>query len=323
MHVVEEPRGALIYVAARRHYMDGATMETIAQELGVSRPTVSRLLARARETGVVRITLAEPPGADSPTAHRIADAFDIRVHLVPVPSTTSAADRLRAVAAEAAVVLDSLVVDGTNLGIAWGVTTGQVARSLASRGRSGVQIVQMNGAAHASDPATPYIGSLLQTYASAFGAATIIPFPVPTFFDHAATREAMWRERSVLAVLRRIRELDVAIFGVGYPGARMPSHAYAAGHIDPPDLARALSQGAVGDVCTVLLRADGTYKGIELNARASGPTPQDLRNVPSRLCVVGDPSRAVALLAALRSGCVTHLVCDDVTAGSVIRLMDA
>lgn len=319
----DDAREWMVYTAARRHYLDGATMETIAHELGISRPTVSRLLARARDTGVVRISLAEPPGTSSPTACLLADAFGIHVNLVTVPDAASAPERLRIVAAEAAVVLDSLVDEDDELGVAWGVTTGTVARALQARPRAGVRIVQMNGATHAADPSTPYIGALLQAFASAFGGAQVVPFPVPTFFDHASTREAMWRERSVRQVLDRIHNLDVAVFGVGYPGGRVPSHVYASGHIDPPDLARAISQGAVGDVRTVLLRADGSFDGIDLNRRATGPTPEQMQGIDDRLCVVGDPSRAVALLATLRSGAVTHLVCDDATARSVVRLMES
>lgn len=313
-------RERLLYTAARRHYLDGATMESIAQELGVSRPTVSRLLARAREQGIVRISLAEPPGADSPTAHALAEAFGVKVHLVPITDTASPAHRLRAVAHQGAQMLSSLVEDGTRLGVAWGVTTAQVARALQPVATSGVRVVQLNGAVHFQHAGAPYVGSLLQAFAHAYGDATVVQFPVPAFFDHASTREAMWRERSVQMVLREIQALDVALFGVGFPRAQVPSHVYATGTIDPDDLAQAIREGAVGDVCTVMLDAEGEWERLSINARATGPTPAELRRVPKRVCVVGDPSRAVALLAALRAGTATHLVCDDATARAVLQL---
>lgn len=316
-----ESRDEQVYLAARRHYIDGETMESIARELHVSRPTVSRLLERARKTGVVRISLAEPPEGNSPTARFISDTFGITVRITNVSENASATERLRAVAAEAAALLDSLITDGSSLGIAWGVTAAQVAREIRPQNVSGVQVVQMNGAAHAHDSGTPYIGSLLQAFATNYGNASVIPFPVPTFFDHASTREAMWRERSIRNVLAEIVSLDIALFGVGFPNARIPSHVYAAGHIDPADLAAALDQGAVGDVCTVMLRADGTYEDIVLNSRATGPSPAVIQSVAHRLCVVGDPSRTVALLAALRAGVATDLVCDDLTAHALVRLM--
>ena len=311
---MQESRDRQVYTAARRHYIDGETMETIARELNVSRPKVSRLLQRARETGIVRISLAEPPGSDSPTARLISDAFDVSVHIVNVSENASASDRLRAVAAEAAALLDALVTDGTSLGVAWGVTSAHVARELKPQAVSGVEVVQINGATHARDSSTPYIGSLLQAFATNYGNAHVV-----TFFDHPETREAMWRERSIRNVLSSIESLDVALFGIGYPHARIPSHVYAAGHVEPADLAAAINQGAVGDVCTVMLRADGSHEGIHLNTRATGPSPSTLHSIKHRLCVVGDPSRTVALLAALRAGVVTNLVIDDHTARALAR----
>lgn len=316
-----DKRDELVYIAARRHYVDGATMETIGNELGVSRPTVSRLLARARDTGLVRITLAEPPQADSPTAKELSEHFDIRVHIASVPDSATSKARLREVAKLGAELLTSLVEDESSVGVAWGVTAAQVARELQPVHRSGVRIVQMNGAVHARESGLPYVGSLLRAYAQAFGDAAIIPFPVPAFFDHASTRSAMWRERSIQVVRDEIRSLDVAIFGVGHPNGRIPSHVYTAGYIDLEELADALRHGVVGDVCTVLLRADGSYDRIPLNARATGPTPEEMTSIRRRIAVVGDPSRTVALLAALRSGAITDLVCDQITARNVHRLM--
>ena len=46
--------GRAVYEAASMYYAQGETMEVIARHLGVSRSTVSRLLARARAEGVVR-----------------------------------------------------------------------------------------------------------------------------------------------------------------------------------------------------------------------------------------------------------------------------
>ena len=45
---------------ARRYYLEDWKQIDIARELGVSRPLVSRMLAEARELGVVEITVHEP-----------------------------------------------------------------------------------------------------------------------------------------------------------------------------------------------------------------------------------------------------------------------
>lgn len=143
-------------------------------------------------------------------------------------------------------------------------------------------------------------------------------FPLPAFFDRASTREVMWRERSVRQVLQLRQKVDVAIFGVGSLQARSASDICAAGYLTDTDVDLLTADGVVGDVCTVLLREDGSYADIEHNRRATGPTPAELRLIPRRICVAADASRAAAVVGALRAGVVTDLVVDEETARAAL-----
>jgi DNA-binding transcriptional regulator LsrR (DeoR family) len=98
---------------------------------------------------------------------------------------------------------------------------------------------------------------------------------------------------------------------------------YSAGYLDEEDVRTLHAEGVVGDVCTVFLRADGSYQDVALNARATGPTPAELHRVPRRICVVAGDNKVVPLLAALRSGVVTDLVVDEVTATGLLSFAPA
>ncbi|WP_446911560.1 sugar-binding domain-containing protein, partial [Klebsiella pneumoniae] len=80
----------------------------------------------------------------------------------------------------------------------------------------------MNGSANPASSGIPYVGSILSRMAAAFG-GEVIHFPVPTFFDSASTKAAMWQECSVQAVLKAHRELDLAVFSVGALDSPVPS----------------------------------------------------------------------------------------------------
>jgi DNA-binding transcriptional regulator LsrR (DeoR family) len=174
----------------------------------------------------------------------------------------------------------------------------------------------MNGGANHRSSGIPYIGEILQAVGDAFDAKVML-FPVPAFFDYAATKEAMWRERSVQNVLRLHAKLDLAVFGVGALQGSVPSHVYSAGYMDARDMQTLISDGVVGDVCTVLLREDGTYADLAFNRRATGLTPAELQNIPRRIAVVADPSRAPAVVGALRARTATDLVIDEGTARAI------
>ena len=132
----------------------------------------------------------------------------------------------------------------------------EVSAALPSRSVPGLTVVQLNGA---SDPVRegPSAGEVLSRMRLSLGARTI-SFPVPAFFDHVATREAMWSERSVKRVLSVARRASLAVFGVGSLVGGLPSHVYESGYFDDEDRAAMARDRVVGDVCTVLLRENGS-----------------------------------------------------------------
>lgn len=309
-----------MYEACVRYYVQGETMESIARHLKLSRSSVSRVLAEAKKSGMVRISLVTPKGSQSPFARKLASAFGIRVHVATVGDSASITTRFERVSRLAATLLTDSVKDGDLIGAAWGVTLSNVIPFLEPKPLHDATVVQMNGGTNAIDTSASHMTSILQALSRNFDAA-VVQFPVPAFFDYAETKQAMWRERSVKSVLEYHDKLDVAIFGIGAFSGKVPSHVYSAGYFDPAEITALKEQGVVGDVCTVLLRQDGTYEDLEINQRASGLTPAESKRIPIRIGVVADPARASALLGALRAGSITDLVCDDTTARAVLELM--
>lgn len=297
----------LMFDAARLYYLENLTMSAISARLGVSRPTVSRLLKEARDSGVVSIRVNEELRPKEPLETRLADLYRVRAQVVHIPAGASEAVRLRSVAAAGAKVLDSLVTDGTVLGVAWGSTVTEVAQFLPKRPLNDVTVVQLNGAGNAHHTGIPYSGAILGQVASAYN-ARMVHFPVPAFFDFADTKAAMWKERSVRGVLSVQRAADIALFGVGAFGGSIPSHVYAGGYFDGAQVARLRAEGIVGDMCTVMIREDGTWADLDVNRRATGPTPAELVKVGRRVCVASGVHRAAALRGALQTGVITDLV---------------
>src|SRR3954468_1626015 len=69
---------------SRLYYELGETQNAIAEQLGVTRPQVSRLLKRARAEGVVEIRVNDRTSVDSPAAETLRCEFRLEaVHLAP------------------------------------------------------------------------------------------------------------------------------------------------------------------------------------------------------------------------------------------------
>jgi deoxyribonucleoside regulator len=304
--------------AASMYYLQDLTMETIAKHLGTSRSTVSRMVKHARETGLVEITL-RPTHSNAPSlGQKIREVYGIEAYVVAVPDHNSEVERLEQVALTTARLIGTWFDSNMILAVAWGTTLSAIARNLPRKTTRGSAVVQLNGAANTRTSGVEYAGDLIAEFGKAFD-AHVHYFPVPAFFDYAETKEAMWRERSVRRVLAQQRRADIALFSVGALSGGLPSHVYTAGYLEASDVAVLDHEGVVGDVCTVFLREDGTYRDVALNARATGPSPSELRRVPRRVCAVAGDNKVVPLRAALRARVVTHLIVDEVTATKLLE----
>jgi len=307
--------------AASMYYLQDLKMEVIARHLGTSRSTVSRLIKRARQSGLVEITL-RPASTRAPGIGRSVQAtFGIDTYVVPVPDSASQIERLDQVSMTAAKLLSSWFDSDMVMGVAWGTTLASVSRFLVPKPTRGSAIVQLNGAANMRTSGVEYASDLISSFGTAFGAA-VHHFSVPAFFDFPDTKAAMWRERSVRRVLDMQRRADIAVFSVGAVAGAVPSHVYSAGYLDEDDVTLLHDEQVVGDVCTVFLRGDGSWRDVPLNERATGPTPDELQHIPRRLCIVAGDNKVAPLLAALRAGVVTDLVVDELTATTLLEAVE-
>ncbi|MBC7723241.1 MAG: sugar-binding transcriptional regulator [Burkholderiaceae bacterium] len=293
-------------------------METIALELHTSRSSVSRLLSFARESGLVEIQVKSPADRVATVQQQIRERFGVTAHIVPVPNSTNEVDRLERVAVSAARILTPFVDSNMTLGIAWGGTMSAVSRHLPEKVTHNSSVVQLNGAANMRTSGIIYASEIMSRFGTAFG-ATVEQFPVPAFFDDPATKEAMWRERAIRRVLDIHTRLDIALFGLGATDAAVPSHVHIGGYLDEHDYTALSREDVVGDVAAVFYRSDGSYDGIPINDRSSGPSLAMIAQVPRRLCVVSGRSKLAALRGALAADLITDLIVDEATAHLLVE----
>src|SRR5690606_39175513 len=152
--VNDEHDKALMARIAWLYYNHGLTQQAIGDMLGFSRNKVLRLLARARDEGIVQIRVDHPSIRYMELEERLTAAFGFREALV-VPSGDTPEQTLEALGQFGAMYLERTVAPGDAVGTAWGVTLRQVARHLRPRPLSDVTVVQLLGGLHADGLINP------------------------------------------------------------------------------------------------------------------------------------------------------------------------
>ena len=112
-------REALLVRVAELYYEQGMSQQNIAELLGLSRPTVSRLLEEARACGVVEITVHSPLRKDPVLSARLRRELGLRDAVV-LSGSYDYDQALRRCAQAAGEVFRAVLENGMTVGISWG-----------------------------------------------------------------------------------------------------------------------------------------------------------------------------------------------------------
>ncbi len=300
---------------ARMYYHLGLTTTEIAKRLAVARPTVSRLLGWARSNGLVEFRILDHRERQLDLESRLERGFGVQdVKVVPAHPSTDVASRQQAVAAFTAHYLNSLLEPGAKLALAWGATVSLLATKLIPKPLPGIDVIQMNGSGNSGLGIT-YASDIVTAFSENYGARPHL-LPIPAYFDDPATKEAMFRERSIARTRALAAEADIAIFSIGVPDA--DSYVYRAGYVEQAELDALRGQGVVGDIATVFFREDGSYDDIAMNGRSSGPDLASLASHRHAVCLVAGENKIPGVVGALRGGFLNTLVIDEPTAEALL-----
>jgi len=303
---------------AKLYYYQKKTTKAIADEINVSRSTVSRLLKFANEEGLININIIDPAEEPRLIEKKISDRFvGTHVHVVPVPEIASETEWLIRVAQYTARYLNNVFCSNMTLGIAWGTTLTAVSQYLNKKTTHNSQIVQLNGAGNIISLGIEYASEIIVRFAENYQARPHL-FPLPCFFDYPETKKALWRERSVKRLLNIQEQADILLFSIGAVNAGIPSHVYSGGYLNEKNYKELRELDVVGDIATVFFRSNGDYKNIPLNERASGPELSFFRDKHS-ICVVSGLAKVKGLFAALKGKYIKNLIVDEPTALELLR----
>ncbi|MBN8998814.1 MAG: sugar-binding transcriptional regulator, partial [Rhizobiales bacterium] len=196
------------------------------------------------------------------------------------------------------------------IGVSWGRTMSAVAQRLPAFWNEGVEVVLLNGAMNIRSPSTRTNNTAELFARSANGTATLLP--VPAILGHAATRVALEQDPTIASVLALGRRAPVICFGMG--SMAPDSVLLQSGFVSEAEQAALKAKGAVGDILSRYIDADGTIVDAELDARTIGLDLRFCRERDFSIGVCAGRAKHAVALACLRAGYLNVLVTDEQTA---------
>ena len=309
----------LIARVARMYYEWDMRQSTIAEQLGLSQATVSRLLARAQAVGVVRITVNIPRGVYSELEENLIQKYGLRDAIIVDSMDYDDEKNVgREIGAAGAYYLENIIRHNEVIGISsWSASLLSLVDAMHSVPRKpGVQVVQILGGV--GNPSAQAHASHLTTRLADLVNGMAVFLPAPGVVGSAASLEAFYADGFVRSVVSLFEHVTTALVGIG---AVEPSHLLAAsGNIfTEKELELLHKHGAVGDILLRFYDANG--KPIEglLNSRVISMSLEQLRGVHRAIAVAGGRRKYYAILGALKGKLINILVTDHYTATRLIQ----
>lgn len=317
--VADDRRDALLSQVAFRYYEGHETQEEIAQAIGRSIATVSRLLTRAEDAGVVEMDVTQPHPLVPALQAALVNRFGLSVARVVHIARAESHAMVPRIGDFAARYLAAILSHNCTLTIGWGGHVQAVALALPAMTLRDAHVVQAVGSRGGSILQLVH-PRLVESIALRLEATPHF-LPAPTFASSAAERDAIARDPYFGKVLERLAQTDVALFGIG-PTSPQHSGLCRVGALDGWELERVRSQGAVGEILAEFFDIQGRVVQTDVSRRVVGMREAQMRQVGTVVAVAGGEEKAAAILGALRTGIVDVLVTDSITTRAVLALAD-
>ena len=294
----------LMFAAASAYYLHNQNQGETAEALGVSRPTVSRLLSEARRRGIVEIQVHRPVGDDfSGLESECARALNIDLVYVVGRSGIGSIGAQMAAGVKRALE-DANLSSGESLLISSGRTLYEVGMQTLVE-YPGILVAPTVGGLQEPEPWWQ-TNELTRRYAERLSGrpvylyAPALPSPL--------LRESLKAEPSFQRILHMWDTAKAALLGIGAP----PLLRSRTATFFPSD-EHALRNSA-GDISSRFFDAEGEPMSYAGSERVVATTREQLRRIPASIGVAAGAEKVVSMRAAARGGWINRLVTDANTA---------
>ncbi|WP_274436493.1 sugar-binding transcriptional regulator [Alicyclobacillus sp. ALC3] len=309
----------LLVRVAWEYYINQSSQAELAEKMGISRPTVSRLIKRARESGIVNISINSDFGPCIELEERLKSKFNIKYAAIVPTGKLSSVDVYGALGHAAARYVNSNLKRLRSIAVGWGRTIA----SIPSHARIDPGVTE-----HSLTEVVEMIGNFTSTgkslhslrlslnLAQAYGATASV-LSAPALTVDAATCETLKSHTQIKSVFDKARQADLAIASLGT--VDKSSTLFRLGLLNDDEFEELVHLGAVGEVLGRFFDGSGRAIPTSLDDRLVGLTLEELVRIPAVMIVASGGQKVRPIRAALEGGIITHLVTDENTAIGVLE----
>ena len=309
-----DPEEQLATRAAWFYFVAGLTQAQIGKKLGINRTRVNRLLAQARELGLVQITITGRLSECVSLENRLKQHYGLDdAIVVPTPPDETLIPQVIASAAGAA--LAQRLKDGMSVGVGWGRTLRMSLHAVPRRPLKRLSVVSLMGGLTRGAAMNPY--ETASHLADLFDAQCYY-VAAPALTDTQLMHDLLMAQPMLREVFEKAERVDLAFLSVGE--LTHGNTLSRLGLVSREDVDGLLAAGAVGDICARWIDIEGRLVNHPINSRVVAISPERLRDIPCVMLASGGRAKTQAMRGVLKGGLIDVVITDEQTATAVLAM---
>ena len=312
----------LLYRVARDYYQYDLPQKEIAIRENISRPHVSRLLKKAKESGIVNIEINKPNLLSTiEIAESLKKLSGLKnIEVVPCNEYQfKKQDEISRVLSDyASVNLTKYLVGAKKIGVGIGKTLYSSVKKMLPYQLYDSEIIPMIGIANkcSSSMQCNLIVSFLSDATKANGYFTNVPIVV----DKGEINNSLFVSR-----YEELKEnwdnLDVAIVGLGVP-YNSPKQEFILNEATDAYKKIIAKSKNVGDLLVSYFRKDGSEVIVRNSYLKMSVSLEQLQKTPTVICIAGGENKVNGIATAISMKYINSLITDVYTAKRLIEIFE-
>lgn len=307
----------LIVKIAELYYERDMTQAQIARELGIYRTTISRLLKRGREQGIVTIAINYDYTENLCLEQQLKQKYGLKEVVVVSCNGDGEEDQLNEMGLHGAQLLERLLKPGDIIGFSWGRAVRALVENLSQSSQSRQLIcVPIIGGPSGKLESRYHVNTLTYSAATKLkGDSHLADFPA--LLDNQLIRNGIMQSQHFKAISAYWNNLDIALVGIGSPAIRdgVNWHAFY-GSEECDDLH---DRHVAGDICSRFYDINGATVETNMSEKTLAIEMNKLKQASYSIGVAMGEAKYKGILGALHSGFINCLVTDHKTAESLLK----
>lgn len=307
----------LIVKIAQLYYEQDMTQRKSLASWGIYRTTISRLLKRGREQGIVTIAINYDYNENLWLEQQLKQKFGLKEAVVASSDGLLEEEQLSAMGQHGALLVDRLLEPGDIIGFSWGRAVRSLVENLpqASQSRQ-VICVPIIGGPSGKLESRYHVNTLTYGAAARLKAESHLA-DFPALLDNPLIRNGIMQSQHFKTISSYWDSLDVALVGIGSPAIRDGANWHAFyGSEESDDLN---ARHVAGDICSRFYDINGGLVDTNMSEKTLSIEMAKLRQARYSIGIAMGEEKYSGILGALHGRYINCLVTNRETAELLLK----